>query len=51
MREEQVKEICEKFGDEHYQATETLKKENRGLVESNGKLALEVRELQNRNKR
>ena len=43
--------MCEKVGEDHYKATEILKKEKAELVESNGKLALEVRDYQNRNKR
>ena len=51
MREEQVRDICEKVGEDHYQSTEILKKEKSDLIESKGKLAQEVRELQTRNKR
>ena len=51
LREEQVKEMCEKVGEDHYKETEILKKEKAELIESNGKLALDIREYMNRNKR
>ena len=43
--------MCEKVGEDHYQATEILKKEKAELIESKGKLALDLRDYMTRNKR
>ena len=43
--------MCEKVGEDHYKSTEILKKEKAELIESNGKLALDIRDYMTRNKR
>ena len=43
--------MCEKVGEDHYKETEILKKENTQLIESKEKLALDIRDYMNRNKR
>ena len=45
MRDQQVKQICEKVGEDHFKELQAIKMEKKDLTESNGKLGLEIREL------
>ena len=45
LREAQVREICEKVGEDHFQEIQRLKAETTELLERNGKLGLDYRDL------
>lgn len=46
-----MKDICDKVSDEHFEAMKVLQGEKRDLVDKNGKLGLDFRDLQTRNRR
>ena len=51
LRDTQVKEICEKVGEEHFAAVKALEAEKTRLIEQNGSIGLKYRELESRNRR